>query len=588
MIKWANILSNTTSKSIANFNKAYKKKKVKDRRYEFKKALDTGKTSKNSRDLSTLLCRGDHRLYKLCSAMMQLDRFLYPLESYQRNLLNLYINTVLPQLYGKDWEEREELVKDLLGITCPIKQSCIGILPRRYGKTELTARFGAAFMGCDTVTNVRYYSQGARQSLSAMESIKKMTQILMPDGFIIVQNQEKLQIRLTNDKGRVCKFSSFPASINGQRGSGASGSETLDLAIADEFMFWKNGVYHRAFVPTNVRAGTSVLMISTYNMDDRRFEGLLDPLINGEVSSIESFRLQGACGSCIAAGKYASCRHVERPSFHSDESLEMVTHLMNDPESLAVETFGIRLGGSSMSVLAKEHIEYLFKEDRKVKITDTASVKKIFCVIDPSWGGAASEYAIVSLCVVDDKTVILGADSIRNSDSMECCKMVITHLKYIATKYPCASIYTCVESNLGSEPGILYRELSKDKVLNYRIVIFSNADNRMGPLTDQNIKILSTEVLIRILRAELLRISTAFYSHTRTEKDTLALLYKQFLEYKRNIKIRQVNNIEKESISYSGKAPGVCDDLVICVSLGCYYRRFSEIKPSFNRPLCNA
>jgi hypothetical protein len=113
---------------------------------------------------------GDVILNRLTQCLDEFDMMRFP---HQIEFHANFLETILPFIYGNDWRECRKRVLASLGLT-KVRQECLVISPRRWGKTVSVAMFVAALLLCVPNVEVAIFSTGRRTAGKLMNLIIRM------------------------------------------------------------------------------------------------------------------------------------------------------------------------------------------------------------------------------------------------------------------------------------------------------------------------------------------------------------------------------------------------------------------------------
>jgi hypothetical protein len=203
---------------------------------------------------------GDRVLRKLNETIARFE-----LNEQQALLARELTRAQLPCIYGDDFHINERRILEENGIVDLQQMSFVCTL-RRAGKTHCVAAWSACLLVCVPDTKIVLYSPGQRQSIHAMELIRKNLEFLKQfiDWEVVPgkSNEESFAIRV-NDNRRLIECLSANESVT--RGSGGT------CVICDEAAAMPKSFFVRVILPTTAPAKTSCVCISSRESD--YFEG---------------------------------------------------------------------------------------------------------------------------------------------------------------------------------------------------------------------------------------------------------------------------------------------------------------------------
>ena len=199
----------------ARVKRALKKRRLKPLLSALNDRVNTGQESKGWRRLKCL---------RKC-----LDGFK-PFERtrMQKRFHDSFMQATAMHLFKDDTDVDLARVMSINGWT-HLKQQCLAMTPRRFGKTMSVGMFVAAYLYAVENAEICIFSTGRRASQKLLELIKSLVEKL-PDGRDRVMKFNQEILNLTNYDGSpgASKLSSFPSNAKTLRGVGG------DIVIMEE------------------------------------------------------------------------------------------------------------------------------------------------------------------------------------------------------------------------------------------------------------------------------------------------------------------------------------------------------------------
>lgn len=189
----------------------------------------------------------------------------------------------------------------------------------------------------------------------------------------------------------------------GLRGTGA------DLIILEEAAFVNDKVFSTVISPVLTVEYTAILGISTAQDDLNYYSKLLNMKRPGTDELLFRVLKVGlACEACAEAGKSGSCDHRTNrlPPWKPASRHRMLQAIMGSDEAgFAREALGEIASGDHY--LYKAFIRHLVKNPR---VPLDKPVGAVYLAIDPSGGGAASDYTLAATILQEGRHVVSEPD----------------------------------------------------------------------------------------------------------------------------------------------------------------------------------
>lgn len=268
------------------------------------------------------------------------------------------------------------------------------------------------------------------------------------------------------------------------------------------------------------------------------------------------------CPKCMEENK-SSCPHViaadTRPPWQSDLKQDLVKALYHGRDDLRqAEIMGATVDDHSACYKPAEIKNFL---SRTLSVPEHG-VKKMLTAMDPNGGGAGSDAALITLCLVRNNLCVLAvsAGAVRGYDAIS--ELVCSHLTFVGRTYPHAQNVLAVENNLGNEASWVAAEVRRKKLHN--VLIAHEKAEQSGVRTTAPRKALYVGELQRYLCTNSIGLAPKmrWLAEASPEK-----LEGQLCCFKR---ISRTNKVGTVTQHYSGKGSGP-DDLALTLSLGAYW-----------------
>lgn len=183
---------------------------------------------------------GDRRLWIMRRCLDQFEGF--PRSDAQKRFHVEFIRSVLPHVYGADFERHRERVLQENNMV-RIQSETLVCTPRRFGKTTAVSMFCAVLLATCPNIWISVFSTGQRASSSLLDLTAKFFYMLPNEGLclgsnqrIIKKNQEQLWTRGERPDD-VRKMFSYPSTVAGLKGVGGNVLVMEEASRLDEQVF---------------------------------------------------------------------------------------------------------------------------------------------------------------------------------------------------------------------------------------------------------------------------------------------------------------------------------------------------------------
>ena len=447
-----------------------------------------------------------------------------------------------------------------------LKQQCLCMTPRRFGKTMSVGMFCAAYLYSVENCEIAIFSTGRRASQKLLELINSLI-CKLPKGRerIVKYNQEVLNMSNYDESFGQSKLSSYPSNAKTLRGVGA------DIVIMEEAAFMDTKVFYEVIVPLLEVENTALICISTPQDSMNFYSEMFNmKLPNGE-GLFNTLEVKLACDDCLKGDHPERCVHMtdEIPPWKSVAKFDMIKAIYgNKVELLQRESMGL-VTEDMMSVFKQKYVEALYNSE-KMKLTKEPAF--VFIATDPN-GGGSSDMAIVSLVIEYNKIIIVGMDSapVKGHEQIEA--LLKSHIEGLRRqqKFREAWFVFIPENNLGHEADHMEFMLRPYR----RVYTLTEKGGVIGVNTTAVRKELYSMETVKYLCQE----SIKFWTHLvvanpkggSNEKERVLTDFKeQLLSFKRII-VHPDRGFSLPKIHYSGKSKGGRDDLIMSLMIGIYW-----------------
>ena len=189
--------------------------------------------------------------------------YLWTRSNTQRRFHDAFLNACVRYLYSHDSVPPDyRSIMDTNNWT-DIRQQCLCMTPRRFGKTVAVGMFVGAMAlvvpGCEQAI----FSTGRRASSKLLELVTQLVS-QVPGGVdrIVKSNQETVWI--SHPTGEVAKINSYPSCAKTLRGVGG------DVVYMEEASFMDLAVFYEVIVPLLEVDKTALICISTPQVNRKR------------------------------------------------------------------------------------------------------------------------------------------------------------------------------------------------------------------------------------------------------------------------------------------------------------------------------
>jgi len=548
-------------------------------------------------DLEDNELRGDIILKEIRRTL----RLLTTLTKHQLHFSELYIQTLIPFIYGADYNNNELRIK-LENQLEELNQFALISCPRRFGKTLFTAWMCAVLLFCVPSIRITVFSPGKRQSGYFMQKIRDFVAQLMAyfPTAEYERGQNNVEIMAIRINGCVASVKGLPAKEDTTRGTDG------DLIIIEEAAAMKASFFKATILPIGGVGLTAVIGISTVQGVNKEGQENWYSLImdirrpNGK-SYFSLFQFYLACEKCIDAGIADDCthKHGELPEWHTTEKQHLLKLIYTKLDDLAMykqEIQGVSTN-SSNSAFNKQNIVKLFSREQNpiYKVPDE-NIPICFVMIDVALGGSKSDTGVVSAFPNEGHLVICGIDSIPvdKKDVFSYERIVLSHIRSIRKlpKLQDCKLVIFIENNT-SGPARNLNNIIMDEIddvvipniNNYEISEVHLHEKKKRKIDSEAFGVKTSGEVLQAMRDEmnkaLARQSIDFYQHIVTEynakpnsiafdptSETLQKMKKQMLDYMTITKVPKGDNAMFQKIIYtfSAKERGP-NDLCICIQL---------------------
>lgn len=174
----------------------------------------------------------------------------------QRKFHEAFLNSVVRFLYSHDASPPDfrEIMEENNWVD--IRQQCLCMTPRRFGKTVAVGMFVAALALVVPASEQAIFSTGRRASGKLLELVGQLIS-QVPGGSERITKSNQETVWVTHPCGRVSKINSYPSCATTLRGVGG------DVVYMEEAAFMDLAVFYEVIVPLLEVDRTALICIST-------------------------------------------------------------------------------------------------------------------------------------------------------------------------------------------------------------------------------------------------------------------------------------------------------------------------------------
>lgn len=328
-----------------------------------------------------------------------------------------------------------------------LKQQCLCLTPRRFGKTTAVAMFVASYFLSVEKAQLCIFSTGKRASDGMLDKVHEFIKLIDEE---LGTNHDKCCKRKgeflfyrgegAND---VRKVASYPSGSDKLRGVGG------DLILLEEAAFMPIKMFHEVIVPLLELETTALICIST-PQDSSNFYSMMFEMVDQAGEKLfNQIQISMVCEDCKAGPHPEKCTHMKHllPKWKSGGKQDMVRQIYGENTTdMLRESMGVTTNNSSC-IFQDDWLDTFASRDPYVEITPP---RVVFVACDPN-GGGSSQMAIVSLFQDSNYFAVCGIESHAVKGHGEVRSLLETHVRGIRATYPGSYIIFIPESNLGHE-----------------------------------------------------------------------------------------------------------------------------------------
>ena len=506
---------------------------------------------------------GDVRLNNI---RMYLDHVKgYDRSEMQKQFHESFLQAVALHLYKDDPEVDMDKIMSM-NEWPNLKQQCLCLTPRRFGKTTAVAMFVAAYFLSVEKCALCIFSTGKRASDGMLDKIHEFVKLIDEDlgtnHDASCKRKGEFLYYYGEGANDVRKVASYPSGSDKLRGVGG------DLILLEEAAFMPIKMFHEVIVPLLELETTALICIST-PQDSSNFYSMMFQMVDQAGEKLfNQIEISMVCEDCKLTAHPEKCTHMKHllPKWKSGGKQDMVRQIYGDnTKDMLRESMGVTTSDNC----AVFQDEWLNKFTARSVYTPTTTPKVVFVACDPN-GGGSSQMAIVSLFQDTNNFAICGLESHAVSGHGEVRNLLETHVRAIRATFPSSFIIFIPESNLGHEASHMahmLRDVPKCRSLMER--------GQPGVLTTHKRKELYTNCAVERFAGGSIWYSEKFvcadpYEDANSREARVKKMFRRQLAVFSKIVVPRGKEYNIPKVIYSGKEQGE-DDMCMTFLIGLYW-----------------
>lgn len=336
---------------------------------------------------------------------------------------NMCLQACSRNIYGRDFDKCQEEIFNRNG-SDEIRHEILAQMPRRFGKSTMTAMVVAALAAFVPGIRIAVFSTVLRTSTKLMKDVYRFL-CMIPGARerVAASNREELHInpsavqragwgrkKIPVDPSLVSIIYSYPASVSGTRGY------TVDVTIIDEAAHIDGDVWRYSIVPALSTEGMVLLALTTAQSVTNFFSILVAKKRKDGTPLFETLVINLVCDACQAAGKQKTCMHRMHmlPKWKPKGRQEFIQRVLEDDE----DVFRQEVLGETLEIAGGVFDKAKIKEfQMRPLYRSLRAPTMIFSFMDPSGGGHWSSQVVVSIYFDGVNVVVKRAHTPRGRES---------------------------------------------------------------------------------------------------------------------------------------------------------------------------
>tara|TARA_B110000285_G_scaffold60625_1_gene69594 strand:- start:10621 stop:12387 length:1767 start_codon:yes stop_codon:yes gene_type:complete len=446
-----------------------------------------------------------------------------------------------------------------------LKQQCLCLTPRRFGKTTAVAMFVASYFLSVEKAQLCIFSTGKRASDGMLDKVHEFIKLIdeqMGTNYDKTCKRKGEFLFYYGEGNDVRKVASYPSGSDKLRGVGG------DLILLEEAAFMPIKMFHEVIVPLLELETTALICIST-PQDSNNFYSMMFEMVDAAGDKLfNQIQISMVCEDCKLSAHPEKCTHMKHllPKWKSGGKQDMVRQIYGDnTEDMLRESMGVTTNDSN-SLFQDDWLDLFTK---RAPYTSPATPRVIFVACDPN-GGGSSQMAIVSLYQDSNNFAICGMESHAVKGYGEIRNLLETHVRAIRNIFPSSWIIFVPESNLGHEASHMshmLKDIPKCRSLMER--------GEPGVITTHKRKELYSNTAVERFASSGVWYASQFicvnpYGDANARGARVKRMFRKQMGIFSKIVIPRGSNHSKPKIIYSGKDQGN-DDLVLTFMIALYW-----------------
>ena len=446
-----------------------------------------------------------------------------------------------------------------------LKQQCLCLTPRRFGKTTAVAMFVASYFLSVEKAQLCIFSTGKRASDGMLDKVHEFIKLIdeqMGTNYDKTCKRKGEFLFYYGEGNDVRKVASYPSGSDKLRGVGG------DLILLEEAAFMPIKMFHEVIVPLLELETTALICIST-PQDSNNFYSMMFEMVDAAGDKLfNQIQISMVCEDCKLSAHPEKCTHMKHllPKWKSGGKQDMVRQIYGDnTEDMLRESMGVTTNDSN-SLFQDDWLDLFTK---RAPYTSPSTPRVIFIACDPN-GGGSSQMAIVSLYQDSNNFAICGMESHAVKGYGEIRNLLETHVRAIRNIFPSSWIIFVPESNLGHEASHMshmLKDIPKCRSLMER--------GEPGVITTHKRKELYSNTAVERFASSGVWYASQFicvnpYGDANARGARVKRMFRKQMGIFSKIVIPRGSNHSKPKIIYSGKDQGN-DDLVLTFMIALYW-----------------
>jgi len=446
-----------------------------------------------------------------------------------------------------------------------LKQQCLCLTPRRFGKTTAVAMFVASYFLSVEKAQLCIFSTGKRASDAMLDKIHEFIKLIdeqMGSNYDKSCKRKGEFLFYHGEGNDVRKVASYPSGSDKLRGVGG------DLILLEEAAFMPIKMFHEVIVPLLELETTALICISTPQNSSNFYSMMFEMVDAAGEKLFNQIQISMVCEDCKLSAHPEKCTHMKHllPKWKSGGKQDMVRQIYGDnTEDMLRESMGVTTSESN----AIFQDDWLDTFTNRALYTSVATPRVVFIACDPN-GGGSSQMAIVSLYQDSNNFAVCGMESHAVKGHGEIRTLLETHVRAIRSMFPSSWIIFIPESNLGHEASHMshmLKDIPKCRSLMEK--------GEPGVITTHRRKELYSNTAVERFATQSVWYASQFvcanpFGDANARAARVKRMFRKQLSIFSKIVVPRGKDYNIPKIIYSGKDQGN-DDLVMTFMIGLYW-----------------